>query len=158
MVSGVDLANAFHLGVRVADLEAAMDELGRADSLTWCSVQEREQSVWTPEGGAMSTPLRFTYSAEGPVHIELLQGQPGTVWDADQGAGLHHTGVWAADVAGSTKALLGDGWALVAAQMGPDGGYGIFTYLQSPSGFIVELVDQVVRARFERWWSGGPLA
>ena len=96
--------NAFHVGIRVVDLEAAMADLGPALGATWCQVQERDQRVWTPEGGARQTPLRFTYSAEGPVHLELLQGQPGTIWDAGDGAGLHHSGIWSDDVKGETDA------------------------------------------------------
>ena len=85
---------AFHVGIRVVDLEQGMEDLGSDLGVTWCRVQERDQRLWTPEGGAITTRLRFTYSAEGPLHLELLQGQPGTIWDAGAGAGLHHTGVW----------------------------------------------------------------
>ena len=150
--------NAFHVGIRVVDLEAAMADLGPALGVTWCQVQEREQRVWSPEGGARTTPLRFTYSAEGPVHLELLQGQPGTIWDAGDGEGLHHSGVWSEDVKGESDALVSAGWTMLAAQLPPEDGYGAMSYVASPSGFIIELVSTVVRPMFERWWAGGPLA
>jgi len=150
--------NAFHVGIRVVDLEAAMADLGPALGATWCQVQERDQRVWTPEGGAGQTPLRFTYSAEGPVHLELLQGQPGTIWDAGDGAGLHHSGIWSDDVKAETDALVADGWSMLGAQLPPEEGYGAMTYVVSLSGFVVELVSTAVRPMFERWWAGGPLA
>ena len=150
--------NAFHVGIRVVDLEAAMADIGAPLGVTWCQVQERDQRIWTPDAGARTTPLRFTYSAEGPVHLELLQGQPGTIWDAGEGAGLHHSGVWSEDVKGESDALVTEGWTLLAAQLPPEEGYGAMTYVVSPSGFVLELVSTVVRPMFERWWAGGPLA
>ena len=71
----------FHVGVRVADLEAAMAELGDGLGITWASVVEGDQPVWTPADGAFTTPVRFTYSCEGPQHVELVQGAPGSPWD-----------------------------------------------------------------------------
>ncbi len=73
----LDYARCYHQGVRVPDLDAAMAELGAALSLEWCQPQEREQAVWLPGVGATTVPLRFTYSAAGPQHIELLQGASG---------------------------------------------------------------------------------
>jgi Glyoxalase/Bleomycin resistance protein/Dioxygenase superfamily len=152
------LTNAYHVGVRVADLEQAMREFEAFAGLTWCSVQTRQQRVWTPRDGAFTTPLRFTYSAQGPMHVELLQGELGTMWDAGAGAGLHHTGVWVDDVAAETERLTSTGWSLVAAYSAPEDGFGVFTYVESASGFVLELVDVAVQPMFERWWNGGELA
>jgi lactoylglutathione lyase len=148
---------AFHVGVRVVDLEQSMEDLGASLGLEWARLQERDQRLWTPEGGAITTPLRFTYSIEGPLHVELLQGRPGSIWDAGLGVGLHHTGVWSEDVKGDTDGLLGSGWTMVGAQRPPEDGYGTMTYVQAPTGFVLELVDVAVRPMFERWWAGGDL-
>ncbi len=153
----IDLSRTYHTGIRVLDLDAAMEELGASLGVTWCVVQEREQLVWTEAGGAQAVPLRFTYSAEGPIHLELLQGASGSVWDATGAPGLHHLGVWTDDVAGETQRLIDGGWALVAASRRPEEGFGMFTYVAPPSGLIVELVDAALTPMFERWWAGGPL-
>jgi catechol 2,3-dioxygenase-like lactoylglutathione lyase family enzyme len=153
----VDNARTYHTGIRVPDIEAAMAELGPALNLTWCTLQTREQNVWTPETGAMQTPLRFTYSCEGPVHLELLEGAPGTIWDGRERPGIHHTGVWVDDVKAETDALLAKGWRLAAAGQPPENGYGAFTYVVPPSGLIVELVWSAVQPMFERWFAGGEL-
>jgi lactoylglutathione lyase len=147
----------FHVGVRVPHLETAMEELGAGLGLTWAEVTVREQSVWSPQSGAGTVPLRFTYSCEGPQHVELLEGAPGSVWDAADAPGVHHTGIWVDDVAAETERLLGLGWALELAQRSPDEGYGSFTYVRSPSGFLLEPVSAAARSRFERWWTGSPL-
>ena len=157
-MTAVDYASCYHQGVRVPDLDAAMAELGQALSLDWCQPQEREQAVWLPSSGATTVPLRFTYSAAGPQHVELLQGAPGSVWDGSEHPGLHHVGLWCDDVPGETARLVEAGWILRLAQREPAQGYGAFTYVQPPSGLLVELVSADLRPMFERWFAGGPLA
>jgi lactoylglutathione lyase len=154
----IDYQRAYHIGIRVPDLDEAMGEMGSSLCLTWCEPQSREQHVWTPTTGAITIPLRFTYSAEGPQHLELLQGAPGSIWDGSMRPGIHHTGVWVADVAAETQRLVDSGWSLVAAQKSPDEGYGAFTYVAPPSGLIVELVWDAIEPMFQRWFAGGPLA
>ena len=148
----------YHVGVRVRDLEAAMDEIGKGVGITWAQVVERDQPVWTPADGGYSIPLRFTYSCEGPQHVELLQGAPGSIWDGTDWPGVHHQGIWVDDVAAETERLVGLGWTLELAGKAPDEGYGSMTYVRSPQGFLLEPVDVAVRPRFERWFAGGPFA
>lgn len=150
----------FHIGIRVPDIDAAMDELGAGLNLTWAEPRDvAEQALWTPGTGLQHHHLRFTYSAEGAQHLELLQGPTGSLWDGDDGPGAHHIGIWVDDVAAETDALIDGGWTLLGAHRDPgDGqGYGVFSYLQPPTGFIVELVDRQVEASFEQWW-GAALA
>jgi catechol 2,3-dioxygenase-like lactoylglutathione lyase family enzyme len=151
-------SRCFHQGVRVQDLDAAMAELGSMLGVTWCLPQELEQRVWLPDEGVATLPLRFTYSAEGPQHIELLAGPADSIWDGRVQPGLHHVGLWSDDVAGETEALLASGCTLRLAQAAPERGYGVFTYLQPPSGLLVELVWSGIRPMFERWFAGGSLA
>jgi catechol 2,3-dioxygenase-like lactoylglutathione lyase family enzyme len=153
----LDYARCYHQGIRVPDLDAAMAELGPALGVTWCEPQHRAQAVFVPGEGTSTIPLRFTYSAEGPQHVELLEGAPGTIWDGREHPGLHHVGLWSDDVGGETQALLDAGWTLRLAQREPADGFGFFTYVEPPSGVIVELVSTVVRPMFERWFAGGPL-
>ena len=151
------LKTLFHVGIRVPDLESAMEEIGPALGLTWAPVVQREQRVWTPDAGAHTTPLRFTYSCEGPQHVELLQGAPGSPWDGTGVTGIHHQGVWVDDVAAETERLVDAGWTLELAGLPPEEGYGSMTYVRSPTGFLLEPVAARARPRFERWWSGEPL-
>ena len=72
--------------------------------------------------------------------------------------GLHHVGLWSDDIAGETSELVAAGWELRFAQRDPADGYGVFTYVQPPSGLLVELVSTSVQPMFERWFAGGPLA
>lgn len=156
-VTGVDYARCYHQGIRVPDLDAAMAELGPALGVTWCEPQDLDQTVWLPGDGVVTLPLRFTYSAEGPQHLELLQGPPDTIWDGRGRPGLHHVGVWCDDVGAATRDLAASGWTVELAQQPPEAGYGMYTYLRPPSGVLVELVWSGLRPMFERWFAGGPL-
>ncbi|MDA8267098.1 MAG: VOC family protein [Actinomycetota bacterium] len=154
----VDLpTEQFHVGARVGDLEVSMDLLAQALGLRWAVVVERDQRVWTPSAGATTVPLRFTYSCQGPQHVELLQGSPGSLWDGNHLPGLHHLGVWADDVAAETESLIDAGWTVDGAERPPEEGYGVMSYVRSPAGLLVELVSRSVEPAFERWWAGGEL-
>jgi catechol 2,3-dioxygenase-like lactoylglutathione lyase family enzyme len=151
-----DLGELFHVGIRVADIDKAMDDLAGGGG-GWARPQHRQQPVWLPGTGQTELELRFTYSSGGPVHLELLQGPPGSVWAGDEAPGPHHLGYWVEDVAAITERLVSEGWSLEAASRPPEEGYGAFTYVRSPSGVLVEPVSTVVRPAFEQWWAGGDL-
>lgn len=153
----IDMREAFHVGVRVADLDAAMHQLGTALGVTWAEPRARaDQPVWTPGRGLERVPLRFCYSVEGPMHIELVEGSGGSVWDAGDAPGTHHVGVWVDDVDAEAGRLVSLGWSLEACRSDPDaeGTHGIFAYLQPPSGLLVEVVSRDIQPYFEAWWAG----
>ncbi len=147
----------FHIGIRVGDISIAMREMTDATGVEWARPQHMEQVFWIPGEGRRRLELDITNSVAGPVHVELLHGSPGTVWDAARGAGVHHLGVWVDDVATTNDDLVRDGWVVELAGDAPEAGYGGFTYVRSPSGLVVETVSTLARRRFERWWAGGDL-
>lgn len=154
----IDMSRLFHIGVRVADIDAAMAEMTEHLGLSWATVQhDPTRALWTPDEGTREVPLSYVYSVEGPTHVELVQGPSGSVWAGDVNPGTHHLGVWSDDVVGETDACLAAGWTMAAAGAGPDQGYGGFTYVVPPSGMIVELVAAAAQPRFEAWWAGGTL-
>lgn len=154
---GID-GDLFHVGVLVPDIEAAMAELGRSHGVTWASVQDRPMHIWIPDRGEVTYQLALTYSCEGPVHIELMQGEVGSPWHTDAHRGVHHFGVWVDDVGAETDRLTADGWTIELAAGTPEQRYGRFSYLRSPSGVLVEPLNRASKPRFEAWWAGGDLA
>lgn len=151
--------SVFHVGVRVRDLDEAMERLGPPLGLTWAPPVERRQKVWRPEVGVTTSTLRFTYSCEGPQHVELLQGEVETPWYAEPDErGVHHLGVWADDVAAATEGFVAAGWTLEASNAPPEDGYGVFSYVRSPVGVLVEPVAASRRQLLERWWAGESMA
>ena len=152
-----DYQQIFHTGMRVADMDAAMADLGPALGVTWAKPQFRVQHVWLPGQGMTDLPLRFVYSMEGPQHVELLEGPEGSIWDGRQAPGVHHQGIWADDVAAVTTHFIDAGWTLELAQVPAEEGFGNFTYVRSPGGVLIEPVAAALKPMFERWWAGGDL-
>ncbi len=148
----------FHIGMRVTDLAAAMDEISASSGVSWASVRDWPMDVWLPGRGQVSMDITLTFSTVGPVRLELIQGSPGTPLDASEVPGVHHLGYWVDDPGAETERLLAQGWTLEMAANAPEDGYGRFTYVRSPAGLLVEPVAASSRERFEAWWAGGELA
>ncbi len=152
-----DWQAVYHVGIRVLQMDAAMASIGTALGLRWGTPIERDQPWWSPASGPAVARLRFTYSTAGPQYVELLQGSAGSVWDArdGRGPGTHHVGLWVDDVAATTEHLVAGGWVLEAANAAPDDGYGMFSYVRSPDGVLVEPVSTELRPGLERWLAAG---
>jgi hypothetical protein len=150
----IDYQRLFHTGFIVRDLKEAMDRYGLAMGVTWAAPRLLDPlRLWRP-GGVEEVRLQYVYSREGPQHIELLCGSPGTYYDPATQHGFH-VGVWADDVGAETRKLADAGWTVVAAGAAPEEGFGNFSYLQPPSGgMVVELVNGAALPAFEAWWAG----
>jgi len=151
-----DLQEIFHIGIRVPNIYQAMEEMGEALNLTWAEVVESSgQRIWTPENGQQEIPLKFVYSCEGPQHLELLEGPKGSFWDGSEDSGVHHLGVWTADVRSETDRLRSLGWKLLGSARSPEEGYASMAYLAPPNGTVIELVSSENKPRFDHWYAGG---
>jgi catechol 2,3-dioxygenase-like lactoylglutathione lyase family enzyme len=150
----------FHVGIRVADMQAAQKELTDSIGVEWTSPAKIPMKAWVPGKGHRDSELTISFSVEGPVHIELLYGSPGSYWDvADGGPGIHHIGVWVEDVARTNEALVRRGWSVELSGEAPEEGYGAFTYVRSPAGVLFEPESCLggAKERFDRWYAGGSL-
>ena len=150
----IDYQRLFHTGFIVRDVKAAMDHYGAAMGVTWATPRLLDPlPLWRP-GGVEKVRLEYVYSREGPQHIELLCGSPGTYYDPALHHGFH-VGVWTDDVGAETADLAAKGWTVLAAGAAPEDGYGVFSYLQPPGGgMVVELVNAAALPSFELWWAG----
>lgn len=152
------LGELFHVGLRVADVKHTMTELTASTGLTWAPPQRVAMRPWLPETGYQDFEIILTESVEGPVHTELTQGPPGSIWDAAaHGAGLHHFGVWVDDVGETVRTLMDQGWVVEMAGASPEEGFGVYAYVRSPSGVVYEPVSTISRGPHERWWAGDDL-
>jgi Glyoxalase/Bleomycin resistance protein/Dioxygenase superfamily len=148
--------DVFHVGVVVEELDAAMRDLGAALGLTWAPVQQREQVVRTGAGELRSDEIRFTYSAEGVPHLELIESATRRVWAPGPPGQLHHVGVFADDVAASSRSFAASGAPLEFGGGDGDEPAG-FAYHLVDGGLRVELVEAGRREEFTRWMAGGTL-
>ena len=159
-VPGLDWGEVFHVGIRVADLEVAQQELTDSIGVRWTTPAHIPMKAWVPSEGYQDCELTISFSVEGPVHIELLYGSPGSYWDTSNGApGLHHIGVWVDDVTQVNQDLVSRGFTVELAGESPEKGYGGFTYVRSPGGVLFEPESGLhgSKERFERWYAGGSL-
>ena len=149
-----DIGRPFHVGQVVTDLDAAMTELSEGLGLAWHSPQERTMPLRT-DSGVAQVGVRFTYSKGDEPHIELLEGEAGSIWGPEH-QGLHHIGVWATNFLDDAASLGQSGYPIEAtlASRSTDGPTG-FTYQTSLLGIRVELVPTAMKPAFQNWFAGG---
>ncbi len=151
----IDIAGISHTALAVADLDKAMSVYGNTIGLTWARPQQRAISIRVAAGD-LTTEIRFTYSRQGPPHLELIEGAADTIWAPV--SGLHHIGLWSHQLEIDAARLEHRGMALEVAGLSRSGEQPSgFTYHRSAHGLRVELVDAGARAAFERWFAGGDL-
>jgi hypothetical protein len=64
----------FHIGVAVLDLDEAAAELTASSGLRWAPVLDRPLRGWMQGKEYVERPARITYSVDGPMHVELIEG------------------------------------------------------------------------------------
>lgn len=83
----LDLEQLNHIGIVVADIEAAMDDLGKVFGIDWTGVHHSDVSG-----------MNFTQSVgQGGRRFELVEAKEGTLWNADW-LGTQHIAVQVADL------------------------------------------------------------
>ncbi|ADP83454.1 VOC family protein [Pseudofrankia inefficax] len=136
----------FHIGVTTDDLGAAMRELATALGLTWTTPTTGEGLFHTVDGVPNPRP-RSCVSREGPIHLDLIEGRPGTIW-ATTGPRVHHFAYWTDDLAADVTRLAAEGWRLEMTKPDADGRPTLFAYLVRADGFRLELIDAAGRADY----------
>ena len=150
-------SDLFKVGLLVADLEGAMRDIGRWLGLAWTPVQESPLLLSTASGREQ-LELRYVYSTQGPVHLELLQGREAGYYATPQGSHLHHVGRWVDDLEAASKELDSQGLVLEAAGVDAEGNApAMFAFHKGDHGVRVELVDRAMQPTFEGWLAGGSL-
>jgi hypothetical protein len=131
----------FQVGIAVDDLEAAMAELGSALGVSWRGPEERDVG---------DGRIRVAFADSGPPYLELIEGPPGSIWDAAHGTHLHHLGYWSDD-------LAADAARLEAGGVGLELDLGHARYHRSARSPIrIELIDSAHRAGWLQRWGFAP--
>jgi len=148
----IDMQRVFHAGVAVADIDLEMQRMGEGLNLSWAPVRRFDPlPFWTPEDGRHEVSVSATYSRQGPMHIELVQGT-GRFYAPGGQAQARHLGVWVDDLASEAARLVSAGWAVRAAGDAPEAGYGAICYIASPDGsLLLELVSTVLEPVISEW-------
>ena len=144
-----DWSRIYHVGIVVPDLGKAMDELGVELGISWPEPQNRREKRFRTEHGTIESDLRFVYSIEGPPHLELIEAQAGTPWEATDSGIIHHVGFWVDDLAEASEELVNAGAPIEITYDTPE--LQSFAYHLTSSGLRVELVDVARRPGIEAW-------
>jgi hypothetical protein len=136
----------FHIGIATHDLRSSMRELADALGVTWTAPTTGPEVLHTIDGRPQPRPTSCL-SRQGPVHIDLVQGEPGTIWEAASPR-LHHLAYWTDDLAGDVARLTERGWRLEMTTRDTDGRPTQFAYLIRDDGFRLELIDEAGRADY----------
>jgi Glyoxalase/Bleomycin resistance protein/Dioxygenase superfamily len=142
-------AAAYHLGIVVPDIDAAMDSLSDAMGLSWADVTSHAFDLRTP-AGLEQMQLAYTYSIEGPPFFELMRGPDDSTWSAANGPFVHHVGFWTPDLGSAASHLEAVGMPMEmtsAKSAGPS----VFAYHDSGLGFMIELVDRARKPGLYAW-------
>ena len=123
----------FHSGHIVTDIEQSCAELTAALGVRWSPIQDRELGEWRS---------RIAFSVDGPPYLEIIQGSPGSPWDAEAfGDQLHHIGYWSDDVAADGARLIAAGMPVILD--GAAWGRSTTIHMAPHSGTRLELLDVV---------------
>jgi hypothetical protein len=135
------VADLYHTGIVVPDLEASMTRLAGIAGYRWTTIQAADLTIRLADGERV-LPLRYAYSLDGP-HVELVQEIPGTPWTAAPRVATHHLGYFCDDVPVTSKLLEEAGFAFEAGAV-IDGALSLFAYHLDPSGVRIEIVDRAL--------------
>ncbi|KUI27067.1 bleomycin resistance protein [Mycobacterium sp. IS-1742] len=136
----LDPIDLYHVGIVVDDLDAAAARLTAAGGHRWTRPLEYTLPVVTATGD-LDVPFRISFSVQ-PVHLELVQEVPGTLWSAVPGRGTHHLGYWVDDVHSTSEALERAGFAFEAGPRADQPR--TFAYHVDSAGTRIEIVDRAV--------------
>jgi hypothetical protein len=104
--------------------------------------------------GFSDVELAISYTMAGPLHLEIIQAVPGTLWER---LGIHHYGWFSDDLIADSAALTGRGLPLVATRDSEGGQPWQFVYHDCPPFGTIELVDVRMRPFLTDWWTLGAL-
>jgi hypothetical protein len=137
----------FQVGVLVQRIDEARDELQRALGITFGEIVDRDTG---------EHQIRVCFSLEGPPYLELIEGPPGSPWDASAGSRIDHIGYWTPEIDAAKRALDREGLEL---EVDGTAAGGVFTYHRGrSSGLRVELIDGATQPAFYARWGLEPPA
>jgi hypothetical protein len=161
MTAGALPGRVDQVAVVVPDLEAAMDEYIAKLGVTF-GVFEAHEGTSSFSGSSKRFRIRIGVALAGLLSIELIQPVSGvTLYSKhleSRGAGLHHMGVYVADLAKARKPFEGPGHKCILE--GRIRGLGKFAYFEAPGMHcVLELLQlslsfPLFLARNASWYSG----
>jgi len=146
---------AYHVGILVADIDAAITKFSDKLDLSFAPIQEMEVPMHGGIEGLVK--MKATYSTEGPMYIELVQGsdEDEGIFSLKNGEGLHHVGMWSGDFASyqarEPQACLP---CFSTIEMMPGATTMWLTNPADLCGTRIEFVDEMMKPGLDAWIRG----
>lgn len=105
-------------------------------------------------GRVAPVSIQVTYSRTGPFRLELIETTGDGIY-APALAGLHHLGVWEADMEGTIEKVERNGGTVDAVIRRPDSSISVVYAGDPRSGTRIEYVNSDRREALERWFDTG---
>lgn len=150
-------ASPFHIGLATVEPDDVQSALTDLLGMRWVALPRPPVQHYSPNGPVKPAP-RVSYSADGPLHIEVIKSAPGTIYDWKRGTYLHHIGYWTSHLAANLSQAQSQHWSIEASMRDENGRPAIFAYLTKPGETRIELCDESGRAAFEELMRSGLLA
>ena len=154
-----ELGMPCHVGIVVADLEAAKADLAATTGHCWVDTLDGEIDVLIDER-RRSIRTRIAWSVQGPCHLELIEAVPDTLWPVRDTIEIHHIGYWVDDLDRTSRQLERRGMPLeVRFDSGSDERT-VFVYHLGHERLRIELGGEpqrnLVRSRIAAWLAENP--
>ncbi len=140
------LGDHYHVGIVVADLEAARARLSEQLGVKWGPVVRLDPNSYSDgDGNEIVLPTTFCYSVGQPC-LEIIQEQPGTIWQTNAHSNLHHVGFWSDQLVADSSALTAGACPMQFAGRSSTGEIEQFAYHRDVElGIRIEIVDAALR-------------
>ena len=138
-------ADQYHTGVVVDDLASAKERIGTQLGVTWLEGGALVRIL--SDSGERIEKTASALSVEGPLHVELEQSVPGTLFTTTGDNHLHHIGYWVDEVASVSAApshLAMPKAAMICVGEGTDAP--IRAYHEPGDDYDVEIVSRATEA------------
>jgi hypothetical protein len=141
----------YHVAFLVPHLEEAVTGYGRSLGLSFRPIVSRTYKRLEQRFCDGPFFARFTYSIEGPVHIELTEVAGEGIW-AQASERIHHIGMWSNDPLARARQMEVDGFNWEASIYGDDGTVPIVFVRRND--VRIEILNENRRSRFLEWLAG----
>jgi hypothetical protein len=151
----MSLSEMYHVGIVVADLDAARLRFTELLGARWGPVVENDIEIRDGDGNDLVVPNRICYSTQLP-YLELIQEVVGTPWVCNEYSNLHHIGFFSDALVADSGGLSTAVCPLELVDGHGDAPPSTFAYHRDPLGVRIELVNAGIRSTMEEFMFRAP--
>jgi catechol 2,3-dioxygenase-like lactoylglutathione lyase family enzyme len=148
--SHLDRATFSHVGILVADLDAAVKTYSGLLGLSFNGPKTVHVPRFVEPGRDGPIDVRVAFSKQGPPHYELMEKTGNGFYGTEHPDGFNHVGVWVEDADAAMREADRKGLRRQAVQYDEEGQILVaFFYPDGLQGLRLELVPERNRERFK---------